>query len=182
MKITREQFIQILANYKAGGQWVCVSMASEPTMNKGRGENRNPYLGRVQKLSVAQYKFNADYERGCRARQKRLGIEPNFESGPMKGKNWFAPNKVEISLDGLTYYMRLYVTPNCKTKVKYMVDGREATSEEIAEIKAWFPKKSISKKQLEAGIPEDEQLEIRSPKIENIIYVTMGCKRYFIER
>lgn len=181
IKITREQFVEVISNYKKGGQWVCVSMDTIPTMNKGRGSNLNPYIGRVRKLSIAQYKFNADYERGCQNRQKRMGLEPSFKAEAMKGKVWLVPNKVEQSVDGLTNYMRLYVTPNCKVKVRYMVDNREATAEEIAEIKSWTPKKSYSKKQFEAGIPEDEQLEVRSPKIESIVYVTMGHTRYILE-
>jgi hypothetical protein len=179
--VTYSQFVAILSDYKAGGQFVNVVMNTEPEMNKGRGANRNPFLGRVRKISVANYRFNSDYERICRKRQVRNGEEPTFVADAISGRHWLVRNKVEQSnKDESTLYMRLYVAPNDGYKCIYLLDGRLATPNEVTEIRAWFPKKEYSKKQLLAGIPIEEQLEVRSPKFSSIYRVKMGHIKYII--
>lgn len=172
--LTHNQFVQYLSEYRGGGQFVNVVMNTEPEMNKGRGANKNPFMGRVRKISVANYRFNADYEAGCRAKQKRAGLEPNFKAEAMSGRHWLVRNKVEKSNKDNTLYMRLYVAPNDGYKSIYLLDGKIATPKEVQAIKAWFPKKSHSQKQLEAGIPIEEQLEVRSPKFTSIYRVKIG--------
>lgn len=181
VSMTHEELIDYLSNYNAKGRFISVEMITEPKMNKGRGANTNPLLGRVEKKSVCRYKFNADYEKAIRNKQARLGITPDFNSEPMKGKSWLVYNKIEKSLvDENTLYMRLYIVPQQKVDVTYYVDGRRATAEEIDIIKQWTPKSTKSVKQLEHGIPIDEQLEIRSPKIENLIKIRMDRKEITI--
>lgn len=178
--MTFTQFANHLANVKVGGEFVNVVMNTEPEMNKGRGANRNPYLGRVRKISVANYRFNADYERICRAKQARNGEEPTFIADAMSGRHWLVRNKVEQSNKDNTLYMRLYVAPNDGYKAIYLVDGKMATPNQLAEIKSWFPKKGYSQKQLDAGIPIEEQLEVRSPKFSSIYRVKMGHTKFII--
>lgn len=177
VSMTHEELVEYLSNYKAKGRFVSVEMMTEPKMNKGRGTNVNPYFGRVEKKSICRYKFNADYENAIRNKQIRLGVTPDFNSEPIKGKSWLVYNKIEKSLsDENTLYMRLYIVPQQKVSVTYYIDGRLATEDEITIIKQWLPKSSSSIKQLEHGIPIDEQLEIRSPKIENLIKIRMDKK------
>jgi hypothetical protein len=178
--LTHSQFVSLLANTKVGGQFINVVMNTEPEMNKGRGANRNPFLGRVRKISVANYRFNADYERICRARQVRNGEEPTFVADAISGRHWLVRNKVEQSNKDNTLYMRLYVAPNDGYKCIYLLDGKIATPKEVEQIKEWFPKKSHSAKQLEAGIPIEEQLEVRSPKFSSLYRVKMGKTKYII--
>ncbi len=179
--VKHSQFVEILKDFNKGGQFVNVVMNTEPEMNKGRGANRNPFLGRVRKISVANYRFNADYERICRNKQKKNGEEPTFVADAMSGRHWLVRNKVEESNKDNTLYMRLYVAPNDGYKCIYLLDGRMATPKQIEEIKAWFPKKSsYSKKQLEAGIPEEEQLEVRSPKFSSLYRVRLNHTKYII--
>ena len=173
VSMTHEQLVEYLSNYNAKGRFVSVELLTEPKMNKGRGANTNPLLGRVEKKSVCRYKFNADYEKALRNKQARLGLPQDFVSEPMKGKNWLFKNKVEKSLNDDTLYMRLYLVPEQKVNVTYYVDGRTATAEEVEVIKQWTPKSSKSFKQLEHGIPIDEQLEVRSPKFESITKIRM---------
>lgn len=174
------ELVEYLSNYKAKGRFVSVEMLTIPTMNKGRGANTNPLLGRVEKRSICRFKFNADYERAIRNKQERLGVTPDFKTEPMKGKGWLVNNKVEKSLTDDTLYMRLYIVPQQKINVTYYVDGREATKEEIETIKQWLPKTSKSVKQLEHGIPLDEQLEIRSPKFDSLVKLRMDRKEITI--
>lgn len=178
--LTHTQFANHLANVKVGGQFVNVVMNTAPEMNKGRGANRNPYLGRVRKISVANYRFNADYERICRAKQVRNGEEPTFIADAIKGRHWLIRNKVEQSNNDNSLYMRLYVAPNDGYKAIYLVDGKVATPNQVEEIKSWLTKKGHSKKQLEAGIPIDEQLEVRSPKFSSLYRVKMGHTKFII--
>ena len=178
--MTHEQLVDYLSTYNAKGRFVSVELLTEPKMNKGRGANTNPLLGRVEKKSVCRYKFNADYEKALRNKQARLGLPQDFVSEPMKGKNWLFKNKVEKSLNDDTLYMRLYLVPEQKVNVTYYVDGRTATAEEVETIKQWTPKSSKSFKQLEHGIPIDEQLEVRSPKFESITKIRMDRKEITI--
>ena len=180
VSMTHEQLVEYLSNYNAKGRFVSVELLTEPKMNKGRGANTNPLLGRVEKKSVCRYKFNADYEKALRNKQARLGLPQDFVSEPMKGKNWLFKNKVEKSLNDDTLYMRLYLVPEQKVNVTYYVDGRTATAEEVEVIKQWTPKSSKSFKQLEHGIPIDEQLEVRSPKFESITKIRMDRKEITI--
>lgn len=180
VSMNHEQLVDYLSNYNAKGRFVSVELLTEPKMNKGRGANTNPLLGRVEKKSVCRYKFNADYENALRNKQARLGLPQDFVSEPMKGKNWLFKNKVEKSLNDDTLYMRLYLVPEQKVKVTYYVDGRTATAEEVEVIKQWTPKSSKSFKQLEHGIPIDEQLEVRSPKFESITKIRMDRKEITI--
>lgn len=180
VSMTHEQLVDYLSNYNAKGRFVSVELLTEPKMNKGRGANTNPLLGRVEKKSVCRYKFNADYENALRNKQARLGLPQDFVSEPMKGKNWLFKNKVEKSLNDDTLYMRLYLVPEQKVNVTYYVDGRTATAEEVEVIKQWTPKSSKSLKQLEHGIPIDEQLEVRSPKFESITKIRMDRKEITI--
>ena len=180
VSMTHEQLVDYLSNYNAKGRFVSVELLTEPKMNKGRGANTNPLLGRVEKKSVCRYKFNADYEKALRNKQARLGLAQDFVSKPMKGKNWLFKNKIEKSLTDDTLYMRLYIVPQQKVSVTYYVDGRVATDEEIAIIEQWTPKSSGSVKQLLAGIPIDEQLEVRSPKFESITKIRMDRKEITI--
>ena len=178
--LTHSQFATLLSNVNVGGQFVNIVMNTEPEMNKGRAENRNPFLGRVRKISVANYRFNADYERICRAKQVRNGEEPTFKAEPISGRHWLVRNKVEQSNKDNTLYMRLYTTPNDGYRCIYLLDGKIATPKEVEQIKEWFPKKSYSKKQLDAGIPIEEQLEVRSPKFSSLYRVKMGKTKYII--
>ena len=180
VSMNHEQLVDYLSNYNAKGRFVSVELLTEPKMNKGRGANTNPLLGRVEKKSVCRYKFNADYENALRNKQARLGLPQDFVSEPMKGKNWLFKNKVEKSLNDDTLYMRLYLVPEQKVNVTYYVDGRTATAEEVDIIKQWTPKSSKSFKQLEHGIPIDEQLEVRSPKFESITKIRMDRKEITI--
>lgn len=180
VSMTHEQLVDYLSNYNAKGRFVSVELLTEPKMNKGRGANTNPLLGRVEKKSVCRYKFNADYENALRNKQARLGLPQDFVSEPMKGKNWLFKNKVEKSLNDDTLYMRLYLVPEQKVNVTYYVDGRTATAEEVEVIKQWTPKSSKLFKQLEHGIPIDEQLEVRSPKFESITKIRMDRKEITI--
>ena len=180
VSMTHEQLVDYLSTYNAKGRFVSVELLTEPKMNKGRGANTNPLLGRVEKKSVCRYKFNADYEKALRNKQARLGLPQDFVSEPMKGKNWLFKNKIEKSLNDDTLYMRLYLVPEQKVKVTYYVDGRTATAEEVEVIKQWTPKSTKSFKQLEHGIPIDEQLEVRSPKFESITKIRMDRKEITI--
>lgn len=179
--MTISQFIEFVNNRKQGGEFVSVTLNTEPKMNKGRGANRNPLLGRVRKISEGSYRFNADYERICRAKQVKQGLEPTFKAEPMSGRTWLVPNKVEQSFDGATFYLRLYVAPIDNYEYHYEVDGRVATAEEVEIIKYWLSASSnSSKKQLEEGIPVEEQLEVRSPKITSIKEIRIGRKTIII--
>ena len=178
IKITREQFVNyVINNCTNKGRLVSVTLNTEPKMNKGRGANKNPFIGRVNKVSTASYRFNSDYEQTINNRLIKEGKEPNFKAEPMSGRVWLDVNKIEVHENG-TKYLRLYQNKNACRKSIYYIDGREATPNEIAEIKMWLTKQSQPQKQIRYGL--SNLYEVRSPKIENIVCITMNKTKFIL--
>ena len=178
IKITREQFVNyVINNCTDKGRLVSVTICTMPKMNKGRGANKNPYYGKVFKISIASYRFNSDYEQTINNRLKKEGKEPNFVADAMSGRVWLAKNKIEIHENG-TKYLRLYQNKNACRKSIYYIDGEEATPTEVAEIKKWLTKQSQSQKQIRHGLTN--LYEVRSPKIDNIVSITMNKTKFVL--
>ena len=178
IQITREQFVNyVINNCTSKGRLVSVTLNTEPKMNKGRGANLNPYYGRVNKVSTASYRFNSDYEQTINNRLKKEGKEANFVAEPMSGRVWLDINKLECHENG-TIYLRLYQNKNACRKSIYYIDGREATPNEIAEIKKWLTKQTHPQKQIRHGLTN--LYEVRSPKIDNIVSITMNKTKFVL--
>jgi hypothetical protein len=170
-KLSIGQFIQHLIQLSEGRYTKgFLVMASDHKMNK-RG---NELFGRVKKLSGWGFDTNGDYTRKVNLQREREGLSMDFEALP----TW-AEKVNNIIFRHVTEHHKLYLNVFPTTSFggfsEYFVDGRPATSEEISIIRQFTPQKSESSRQ-----GTDKKIEIRRPKIENIMLASLGGKRIFL--
>ena len=115
----------------------------------GMRKTNNPYVGRVKKISyTTNVALGYDYGSYLEARAKKLGLDvSDYKVEKPKGKKWFEhPYLLQSEKDETKHYLRCFYRPNTITKVIWLVDGRQATEVEIAEIKSFIPEKKVSAK------------------------------------
>ena len=155
--IKKVEMLSIM-NFRKGGFVSLTSKTEVKMLKKGNPLNSS----KVEKVSVASgYKIGCSYENLMNQALNRSEVENSWETEKPKGKHFVegcAPFLLQSDTDKDTYYIRLYQPrKNFKATVTYLVDGMEATKEQIETIKSFLPKKSpISAKQAESGIETDE--------------------------
>lgn len=174
----------IIATFDRGAASTIIQqkILTEKDMNKGRGANRNPFLGgRVEMTKVfSGFVMGTDYSRSLAAAATRIGNETSAEDVKLK-PNWHKPlnDGVEgewFSTDKATeskVYLKLQRNNKqiaCKVTVTYKVDGRDATDAEVAAIEGWLKNKSNtqSSTQTELGLTKDNEQFFILPQIETI--------------
>lgn len=155
---------------------------SEKEMNKGRGANRNPFLGGrvVMTKTISGVVMGTDYSRSLAAAATRMGNETTAEEVNLKS-NWHKPinDGVEgewFSTDKATeskIYLKLQRNEKqvaYKVTTEYELDGHAATEEETAAIEAWMKKKSNtqSSTQTELGMTKDNEQFFILPQLDTI--------------
>lgn len=155
---------------------------SEKEMNKGRGANRNPFLGGrvVMTKTISGVVMGTDYSRSLAAAATRMGNETTAEEVNLK-TNWHKPinDGVEgewFSTDKATeskIYLKLQRNEKqvaYKVTTEYELDGHAATAEETAAIEAWMKKKSNtqSSTQTELGMTKDNEQFFILPQLDTI--------------
>ena len=171
--LTSEQFAQILADQKSC-TIINVIANTEVKMNK----TNNPYFGRVTKLSIERMQFGYSYQNAVNNRLDKVGEEKDFIADKLVWGEWLYPNKVITHKGAL--YMRTYNMKNAEYRCFYMVDGRKATPQEIAEFTPFIQKSSsFSKKQAESGLVEN-QVKPKNFKFSSLVRITMNKTKYII--
>ena len=186
IKMTRRQFLNYLINDVNGSQFIGVTTRTPLDMRKGRSKaNRNPYYGRVEIVKTRSLAFGwRGYEQNINARLEREGLEPNFKTEPMSGRRWVCYNKVEQNrYNENQYYVRFYTPKDNPFTFHYLVDGIEATPQQIEEFTPWISEKEedFSYKQSECGLTEDKMLFPRCPKVESIVSVRIKHTNIVLE-
>jgi len=183
--IAVEEVMDLIAtNVKKGVATIVVAEKShDSAMNKGRGENRNPFLGRViVRKTYSGFALGTDYKKSVENTAKRLG---NDEPQVTLRENWHEPCALFpefFSTDKKTkskVYLKLGRNENqigYKTTCVYFLDGREATTNEVEEIKRWETKKNhnISSTQLEVGIDAAHEQHFLLPQLDTIVSISCG--------
>jgi hypothetical protein len=154
-------------------------------MNKGRGVNTNPFMGRVEiEKTYSGYVMGTDYQNSIENTAERMGNETdaNLKSvwhKPIFGYlgEWFSTDKRTES----KVYLKLQRNAKqvgFKTTEVYYLDGHVATAEEFAAISVWLKKKSHtqSSTQTEMGIDEEHQQYFILPQLETITSIRQGDK------
>ena len=73
--------------------------------------------------------------------------------------------------------MQCFPTPNFGTFSKFIVDGKDATPEQEAQIRSFMPEKtSDSGRQ-----GTDKKIEIRKPLLQNILIISLAGERLYIK-
>ena len=170
---------------KGAASTIVVNKSADSAMNKGRGANCNPFLGRVViEKTYSGYVMGTDYSNSLENTASRMGND----SAEAKLKKvwhkpcdyfgeWFSTDKKTES----KIYLKLQRNAKqvgCKTSEKYFLDDHQATEEEVAEIKMWFKKDSHaqSSTQIEMGIDKEHEQHFILPQLDTITMIKQGEK------
>ena len=175
---TTTAILEVVSKIQRNTFGVCVITDTEPKMNK-RG---NPYFGRVRAIKcMVNVAVGRDYENTVhRVAERTEGADAsNFVAAAPSGMVWETyPYILRSIKDPSQKYLRLTKNGNTTVSTTYMVDGREATKSEEAEIKAFIPKHGESAKQAACGIAAEDQVKPFAIKVENIVSLYQGDKVY----
>lgn len=172
-EITATAFMAMMSNIK--GATICtITTATEPKMNK-RG---NPLYGRVIKVAHIQMQFGYDYGKAVNNRLAAAGLPTTFDPMGRSWGRWVVPNKIAENKG--EYYLRFYTMEKSSVaEIAYLVDGRRATADELATIKAFTPAPSASARQSEVGLDE-HQVQPREYKVSSIVRIAVNGEDYRI--
>lgn len=138
-----------------------------PTNMRKRG---NPYVGRVQVLTIWDNRQFADYANVVASR-----TESGEYTATDMGYETIIPRLLDYKMlkDGSeNLYLRLMEkSQDSVVKKYYLLDNEIVTDEKVInEIKSFIPTKVyINTKQLQAGVSEDKQVKFQRIKIDNIL-------------
>ena len=171
MKVNKDLFSGITAGTKG----ITIEMIAEPKMNK-RG---NPFIGRVLKHTtfISPY-LGCNYGSMVTREGQRQGVNDTFNPDTIKWANNVNAYFIEHKTSG-DYYLKVGLKPDTIVKSSYLVDGREATAEEVEQIQSFMPAPSDSKKQSEYGIEAERQVKWRTINMENVVSVRQGTTTYY---
>lgn len=176
--------VEMLSTSLKKGAAVQVTSYKETKMNKGRGANTNPFLGRVfERTIIGGWQVGTNYDRSCQNAAERSGSDETFEAK----KSWHTYFNDFFEIDKSThtkYYLQLQSSKNSGTKTTktYYLDGVEATAEDMALIKEWLPKSEHqqSSSQIEAGVDSEHERKYMCVALASIENIKQGDFSYNI--
>lgn len=183
----KKEIMAMIANefIKGAASTIVVNKSADTAMNKGRGANRNPFLGRVTICKTySGFVMGTDYAASLSKTASRMGNEG--ETANLKAVwhkpcsefgEWFSTDKKTET----KVYLKLQRNAKqvaCKTETTYMVDGRGATENEVAAIKMWLKKDNHtqSSTQIEMGIDKEHEQYFILPQLDTITLIKQGEK------
>lgn len=131
-------------------------------------------LGSVTKIFDGVVQINYSYQNAVNSRLEKKGESGDFVAEKLPWGSWEIPNKV-ITNKGKRY-MRYYLVNNCGSRSRYYVDGREATPEEVAIIKA-YQSKGYSTRQAASGLTEN-QVKPKVVDFDNVLEMVANGIKY----
>ena len=177
-------YSNLKSNLGSSALFASIIMDTDPKLLKGgrSGVAVNPLKDNdVRKISKSVVQLNRSYDKGVTNKVAKVTgeLSKDWEVEPMKGRHWLEgyENLIAVSdKDDSVKYLRTYVgeNPNIKTTVKYTVDGRDATDDELKIIKEYSPKKYESNKQAEQGLEGNEQVQPRDVTLTNVVKLKVG--------
>lgn len=175
MKNLRE-FVKSLTKGVFG---IVIIAKTEPRMRK----TNNPYFGRVQKVTrLANVAVGYNYENVVNNRLEQEGKgQLHFTAQKPNGKSWVKGYEnlfLVADKDGTTEYLRTTMRRNTKGTSMYLVDGKEATPSQKAEIETFI---QSSYKPTNQGLDEGDEVIVRDYKVENIVSITLGDRMWVNE-
>lgn len=171
---TIEQFVN---DHKKGTFGVCMVSITAPTLSGGK---KCPYLGRILKVTYTKNAIlGISYEGAIKGAEQRSGIEVGtFQASKLPWGEWTDyPYVIEHKE---TKYLRLFQNKATKLSSHIYLDGEliEKGSAKYDEILPYLPKKSVSVKQEEAGIDEEERVVPLTYKFDSVCYLAQSGRGY----
>lgn len=165
-----------MSNRTQFGMHIVQSVSADKDLIKPK---HNPYYGRVRKVSIVSNITFADYANKVNGQANKVGEHEDF----VPQQAWFHHLDkgndlykivVEHNTTGENYLVYCFVRGEVKySKTIYLLDGRIATSEEVADIIAnTRPRKEYNNKgQEQVGLSEEKQVDYRTLAIENAVAI-----------
>jgi hypothetical protein len=181
----RNEIMALIATefIKGAASTIVVNKLADTAMNKGRGANRNPFLGRVIiAKTYTGFVMGTDYSNSLENTASRMGnddAEANLKKVWHKPceqyGEWFSTDKKTES----KVYLKLQRNNKqlgFSTTTEYYLDGHLATAAEVAEIEKWMKKDSHtqSSTQIEMGIDKEHEQYFILPQLETIVSIEQG--------
>ena len=184
-QITKVQLQAMLENIQ-GEITVTVTVKGEAKMNK----TNNPFYekqGRawvakdnVEKIQKSVYAFGGSYEERVNEALVSDGSAGDFKAASLPWGEWIVEGKT-ISHNGKVY-IRCYIVEGQTEilSVDYLVNGKEATAEQVQAIKDFTPEKKPSAKQEAAGLESGKQVIPNNIDLDKVVCVEIGGTIYEI--
>jgi hypothetical protein len=148
----------------------------------------NPLNGHdVRKVYKTQVQFNSEYKARVENRGEKVnGVEVDVTPKAMRGKEHstdypkllaLGNGKTNEGKEYLIYYTDHVGSGDNKPKdLKYFVDGRPATDDEIKAIRLYknIVKPQVSSTQAEAGLTEEDMVEFKTVTLSNVKELKVG--------
>ena len=186
----KKEIMAMIANefVKGAASTIVVNKSADSSMNKGRGANRNPFLGRVTIIKTySGFVMGTDYAASLEKTASRMGnegetanLKTTWHKPCSEFGEWFSTDKKTET----KVYLKLQRNAKqvaYKTETAYLVDGRDATTEEVAAIKGWLKKKSStqSSTQTEMGIDAEHEQQFILPQLDTITLIKQGEREVY---
>lgn len=155
-------------------------------LKKGTAKNRSEAYNRFYNVDKGEFNTSkTSIYKNVTLQRSYLNSVENRSDNPMpyeveapKGREWVEGCEgilLVSTSDPTKFYLRVSMNKNTKVETTYFVGDKEATSEEIAIIKEFSPKKDYAcKKQLAYGIDEDNQVKVKDFTLTNIVAIKYG--------
>lgn len=186
--LTLVESLEMVANSIQGGQLgIKIVTDTEPAW-KSKVASKNPYLGRVRKVSTyTDAGFGCEYRNTVESHAKRSGVDTKktpFVVQPRKGMHRkYADNpKIWVSdTNPNQQYIAVVFRGNEKDTIDWYLDGvRICDSSVIADIKSHIRPKSTPKNQLNYGVAEEDIVPTISVKFENVVELSHGSRAKYL--
>lgn len=184
VQISKSDLVQLLAQTNASE--ITVVSRGEAKMKK----TNNPFFhkeGRswvpdynVEKESKTTYDFGGSYEERVNEALVADGSTGTFKGGSLAWGEFVKGAEGRVIEYNGKYYVRCYIKHDLIPDVRYFVNGKEATAEQISDIKAFTADKSGSAKQTNEGLAEDKQVIPNNIDFDKIITIEVDGVEYTI--
>ena len=170
-----EKVNAVSADLKKGQFGYTIVTKTEPKMNK----TGNPFLGRVEKISIyTNAMLGCNYSNIVNNRLKLEGKERNFVAQAPKGRKFYNAFFDQSEKDPETFYLKIaFYKERTHITTKYLIDGKLATAEQVAEIKQFLPKTYSSA--ASQGLEEKDEVKYIAVKFNNVAAIIQGEKLIF---
>lgn len=171
--ITRNELVNILKTTPNGiGTIANITQYTEPKVTKKDRDTKEPFSGRINKLTVLKVLLNTSYENGVKNQLKR---EDKAETEYKKGTNTMPLDKSESSNNFFgTYYGKPVIEyrpmENSKPRTKFLLNGKVTSKDKLPNV---LP---ISSKATNQGT--DKEIHWRKLYVSNIRKITINGTRY----
>lgn len=151
-----------------------------PKTKRGYNISRPTYMNGVitKETYYGGVSLGTNYQKSVNNALGRSGVENEYESGKSWHKYFDAFFEVSKK-DESKFYLQLQWTNKQKPtiKVRFLIDGVEATKEQEEEIRFWSNdpiEEKVNARQIEQGVKEEEVREYNCIAVENLIMIKQG--------